>query len=710
MRFVSLFLISVCNCTLIFSQNVIRCSTEEVRQFIINNNPSVRTQIEAEEKKINDYLNNAQNFSFKRQVITIPVVIHVIHDGDPIGTSENISDAQILSQIEVLNKDYRKLNSDTSNTPAVFKPLAADIEIEFCLAQRDPDGNPTTGIIRHNLGQATFTDQDMYNQVMPQTMWNRNKYLNIYTVRLGGSTQDLLGFSAVPGYPAGYDGVVIGFRYFGNTGNVQSPYNKGRTATHEIGHWLGLQHTWGIFGGCNDDDNISDTPESDQPYYGCPAYPKSSCGSEDMFMNFMDYVNDACMSLFTQGQKTRMLAVINTSRNSLLTSDGCSAVPINQLDVALVNILYPQNNACENPLTPVIEVKNVGSQTINSLFIQYQVNGGNLQQYQWSGNIQFSQTVYITMPPVSFSNGANNLFIQLANPNSGTDNNLSNNEKSTSFIIGNTVNSLTVPFQEDYESGQFPPIGWAIQNINNDRTWELSPYGSFGTSFQCMYFDNFSGTSGNNPGNKKDALITLPFNFSGNTAAQLSFDIAYARRNSITSDTLIVYASIDCGLTWNKIYAKGGNELSTSSNVATAFVPNDSTWRTDTVSLSVYANYPSVQFKFENKSGWGNNLYVDNLNIFYGPSGIEKLSDSFNFKIYPNPNSGSFSITIDNLNPHNVVDLQCFDIAGKSIFREEIKQSGQFQKQYHFSDLNKGIYIIRLEDKESVSFKKVVVK
>jgi hypothetical protein len=171
----------VCNCTLIFSQNVIRCSTEEVRQFIINNNPSVRTQIEAEEKKINDYLNNAQNFSFKRQVITIPVVIHVIHDGDPIGTSENISDAQILSQIEVLNKDYRKLNSDTSNTPAVFKPLAADIEIEFCLAQRDPDGNPTTGIIRHNLGQATFTDQDMYNQVMPQTQYLYGTFRWLYT-------------------------------------------------------------------------------------------------------------------------------------------------------------------------------------------------------------------------------------------------------------------------------------------------------------------------------------------------------------------------------------------------------------------------------------------------------------------------------------------------------------------------------------------------
>jgi hypothetical protein len=689
------------------AQQVIRCYTEEVKAQLISTNPNLQNIINAEKLKARQNL-NANSSSGSRAVITIPVVVHVIHDGDPVGSSENISDAQILSQIEVLNNDYRRMNADTTNTPSAFASVAADVEIEFCLAQRDPDGNPATGIVRHNYGLSAYSDNDMFNTVMPQTIWNRNNYLNIYVARLGGSASDLLGFSAVPGYPPGYDGVVIGYRYFGNVGNVSSPYNKGRTTTHEIGHWLGLDHIWGIFGGCNDDDGIADTPESDAPYYGCPSHPQSSCGSDDMFMNFMDYSNDACMNIFTQGQKASMLATINANRNSLLISNGCSPVPINQLDIALVNIIYPNTTACENPLTPVIEIKNIGSDAVTSFYIQYQINGGTLQQYQWTGNLAFSETAIVTMPPVNFTSGSNTFFVLLSLPNNSTDDNTANNEQTTIFSLTNPVSSIIIPFLEDFESGQFPQQGWALQNTNNDRTWELANFGAYGTSSQCMYFDNFSGTSGSNPGGTKDALVTLPFNLSGNLYSQLTFDVAYARRNIISSDSLIVSASFDCGLNWNRLYARGGNSLATAAITAAMFEPSDTTWRKDTVSLSGYVYFPAVRLKFENKSGWGNNIYVDNINIEYLPASVAEKNPAFNIQLYPNPNNGLFNIDVAAEKP-GAFTLQVFDIMGKEIFVEQLPHSNGFQKQLNLTNFGSGIYLVKVSQQGSALFRRVVV-
>jgi len=690
------------------AQQVIRCYTEEVKTKLIANNPALENILKAEKNGARQFINNTSG-NRTRTVITIPVVVHVVHDGDPVGSSENISDAQILSQIEVLNKDYRRLNADTTNTPSEFLSVAADVEIEFCLAQRDPDDNPTNGILRHNFGLSAYSDQDMFNTVMPQTIWDRNNYLNIYTARLGGSSSDLLGFSAVPGYPPTYDGVVIGYRYFGDVGNVSSPYNKGRTTTHEIGHWFGLDHTWGIFGGCNDDDGIADTPESDDAYYGCPNHPQISCGSNDMFMNFMDYSNDACMNIFTQGQKAAMIATINTNRNSLLTSDGCNPVPINQLDIALINILYPNTNACENPLTPVLEVQNIGSDVVTSFYIQYQVNGGSLQQYQWNGSLAFSETAIITMPPVNFSSGSNTFFVLLNLPNNSIDDNTVNNEQTTIFSLTNPVTAINIPFEEGFESGQFPPQDWTIQNVNNDVTWELTNTGGFGTSAQCMYFDNFSGTSGSNPGGKKDALVTVPFNLSGNTAAQVSFDVAYARRNIISSDSLIVSASFDCGLNWTRLYARGGNSLATAPITPIAFLPADTNWRKDTVSLSLFANYPAIRLMFENKSGWGNNIYVDNINLEFLPISVGMKDYDFKVNVYPNPNNGIFNIEITAQTPVDF-SVQVFDIMGKEIYSEATLKSIGFQKQLNLSDTGSGVYLVKVSQQGSALFRRIVVQ
>lgn len=252
-------------------------------------------------------------------LVTIPVVVHVIYRV----SSDNISDAQVQSQIDVLNQDYRRMNSDTNLTPVDFKPFADDVNIEFCLATRDPDGNPTNGITRTSTSIFNIGAGSEYYQTSAggHDAWDTRRYLNFWICDIGGGT---LGFATPPGTSSNRDGVVIDARYFGNTGIATFPFNKGRTATHEVGHWLGLSHTWGD-GPCGVDDGVADTPESDNANYNCPT-SHTSCGSRDMVQNYMDYTDDACMNLFTQGQAFVIQNTITTSRNQLLTSPGCDAV------------------------------------------------------------------------------------------------------------------------------------------------------------------------------------------------------------------------------------------------------------------------------------------------------------------------------------------------------------------------------------------------
>lgn len=262
--------------------------------------------------------------------VTIPVVIHVLYNT----ASQNISDAQIQSQLTVLNKDFRKLNLDVANVPSAFSSLAADAEINFCLATVSPTGTATTGINRIQTTKTIFDaglDDCKSSSTGGTNAWDRNKYLNIWVVPAikDGSQTGILGYAQFPNTgTAATDGVVIAHNYFGTTGTAQAPYNGGRTATHEIGHWLNLYHIWGDDNGaCTGSDLVSDTPNQADANGGCPTHPSATCSnSGDMFMNYMDYTNDACMYMFTTGQKARMQALFATggARVSLLTSNGCS--------------------------------------------------------------------------------------------------------------------------------------------------------------------------------------------------------------------------------------------------------------------------------------------------------------------------------------------------------------------------------------------------
>ncbi len=258
-------------------------------------------------------------------IITIPVVVHVLYNKP----EQNISDAQIQSQLAVLNKDFRKGNADTAKIPAAFAAFATDSRIQFELAKVDPGGRTTSGITRKATGQVSWQQDDKmkFSASGGHDAWDSRYYLNIWVCNL---TKSLLGYSTFPGAPAEKDGIVIRTDVFGVTGN-HSAYNKGRTTTHEVGHWLNLKHLWGDLD-CGDDD-VEDTPRQKTYSSGCPSFPQitpDGCNPNpagDMFMNFMDFSDDACLHMFTYGQMQRMHDLFGSSgaRASLLQSTALSA-------------------------------------------------------------------------------------------------------------------------------------------------------------------------------------------------------------------------------------------------------------------------------------------------------------------------------------------------------------------------------------------------
>ena len=301
------------------------CGTTDYTKHQLESNPSLANIYSKQEKAIRHWISNSK---VEVDVVYIPVIFHVLYNNN----TTNISDAQIMSQIDILNRDYSRQNLDTSNTPDQFNNLGADIRIQFCPAHQTPDGNWTDGITRTSTTKTTFimsANEAKFNSKGGVDAWNTEKYLNIWIVPeiINAGMTGILGYAQFPGGTKASDGVVVGYKYIGNIGTVHSPFNKGRTLTHEIGHYFSLYHIWGDdFGACTGSDHVNDTPNQASKNFGCPSHPHKSCNNDgDMFQNYMDYTNDACMNLFTLGQKDRMLAALNTSRTSLLTSGMCQA-------------------------------------------------------------------------------------------------------------------------------------------------------------------------------------------------------------------------------------------------------------------------------------------------------------------------------------------------------------------------------------------------
>jgi hypothetical protein len=251
-------------------------------------------------------------------VVLIPVVVHIVWNTEV----QDISEEQVHSQLQVLNSDFRGLNPDIIDVPLVWQPVTADPRIEFALATIDPDGNPTTGITRTHTEVAAFGADDQVKFAVSggADAWPAQSYLNVWVCQLGGG---LLGYAQFPGGPLATDGVVITHSGFGTLGSAAAPFDGGRTATHEVGHWLNLRHIWGDDGdGCSGVDFVADTPNQAGPNFGAPMFPTTSCDNGpdgDMFMNYMDYTDDAAMFMFTVGQAERMDACLAVARASLVT-------------------------------------------------------------------------------------------------------------------------------------------------------------------------------------------------------------------------------------------------------------------------------------------------------------------------------------------------------------------------------------------------------
>ena len=310
-----------------------RCSTDEYRQSL-----KERGLYNYNKKEIVKRQSYGGNY-------TIPVVVHVLYNNE----DQNISDNRIYSQIEILNEDYNASNLDLNNVPEEFQPFIGNVGLSFCLASTDPVGNLFSGINRVYTEMESFqgfTDNMKKTSEGGVDAWDTQRYLNIWVCDLNGNT---LGFATMPGDvdDTTLDGVVIDYEYFGVDMSSSSPYNLGRTGTHEVGHYFNLEHTF--YAGCSDWDDCDDTPAISSPTYGCPSFPQESCQSNNMTMNYMDYTNDACMYMFTVCQAERMIDALLYYRPNLITDSDCSVNT--QETMSLENsFIYP------NPVTDFLHV------------------------------------------------------------------------------------------------------------------------------------------------------------------------------------------------------------------------------------------------------------------------------------------------------------------------------------------------------------------
>jgi len=353
------------------------CRSFDYRQQQLNADPSLALKVEAVEQFTHMQLHRSSvtitGEGAKETipaVITIPVVVHILYNI----SSQNISDAQVQSQLDVLNADYGKHNADTSLIPSYYMGLATDCGFRFVLAGVDTDGHVTTGIVRKQTNTVSFSlnDDVKFSARGGDDAWDRDRYLNVWVCSLTGN---VLGYSSVVGGPPATDGVVIKYTAFGTKGTALSPYNRGRTATHEIGHWLNLIHVWGD-SPCGD-DQVEDTPPQQQATYGDPSGIVVSCNNApygNLYMNYMDFTDDIGMHLFTNGQRARMRVLFADGgfRHALLASPAAAVSTPAQGSGVGVALAASVTGVYPNP-------------TMNTTMIKLTETGGVLGVYNLMG-------------------------------------------------------------------------------------------------------------------------------------------------------------------------------------------------------------------------------------------------------------------------------------------------------------------------------------
>lgn len=591
------------------------CATDDVMQELFRNNPEAKAHYLATQASFQEKVAaicNSQNRVNRTQSFTVPVVVHIL-----IPNPNLVTDATCFNQIDTLNWFYGGApNGDSLRVYQPFQTAYGRSSIRFCMAQRTPSNTATNGIERV-VSNATFTAGGTHpSTIVPA--WDPTKYLNIWVVTF---TDGTLGYSYLPGAFTPSDqrnGFVNDYRAFGSGGAYEYPaYNLGRTAVHEIGHYFNLNHPFVNGPACVAADGCADLPASNAPTFGCPSPPVlNTCQPAApgvMWQNHMDYADDACMFLFTNCQTARMDAAITTfpDRVGLTTSNGCQPIAAINNEIRISTIVNPSNGssvACPT-VAPVVTIQNMGTNTVTSASINLSLNGGPVQTQGWSGSLSpGASTNYNwsgTITPVA---GANTLKVYTSFPNGVPDANPSNDTAVSTFT---KVNGNTLPLIEGFESATYPPTGWS-RNPTAGQTWaRVTTAASSGTASSKADFYNYgAGTT--------FSLTSPAINVAGTPQVTVKFDIAHQRYDATTNDRLIVEVSSDCGATWTQIYNKSSfTGLTTvAGNNFSPFTPTAAQWRNESVSLTgpILAS-GSIQVRWTAISDYGNNLYLDNINI-----------------------------------------------------------------------------------------------
>lgn len=697
-----------------------RCGTMQHLEQAMQKNPSLRERFEQKRIQFNKVASNRSlnNTARLGATVYIPVVFHIVLPNPNV-----VTDAQIQAQLDTLNKDFFGTNGDSVKIPSYFKPFFGKTSIQFSMAQRTPDGDATNGIDRVITNKAGFSIDDgvKHSYSGGVDSWNSSNYYNIWVCMLGNS---LLGYGTFPNDPFTVDadqGVVIDYRCL--PGGAYANYNGGKTLTHETGHYFNLYHIWGddenSTNKCSGTDNVDDTPDQAVSTSGCPSGVKTDdctpSGNGIMYQNYMDYTDDACMMMFTNGQVDRMETALSLYRPSLLTSNGSQPVVLQNYDAQLRVVNQPSQRLCDAAFTPQVTVRNRGSQNLTSLTISAQIDNGVIDTTKWTGSVTTYNTIIITLKGLTATPGTHTLTVYVSNPDNNTDQDQSNDTLHMSFQYSPPI-TFTSPFaaspltelNEGFEGSSFPPQGWDVVNPDRSITWQrVTGIGKTGNA--SVRVDNYNYDHLGESDDLRMPTVSIP---AGTDSAFLSFQVAAAAYSDLATpdnnwDTLQVLISTDCGQTYTSLYKKWGATLvTTNSQVTDEFIPTSSQWRKDSVDLANYIGKDGLLVAFRNTTGFENEVYLDDVKL-------RTVTVNPNLKaqgllVTPNPTTGNIAIQFYP-QPTNLRAVQLFDITGQKIKDVNIAKNGA-NNLYNFdlSAYQRGTYIVRVVFTDRVITKKII--
>ena len=689
-----------------------QCATMDRLEANFKQNPTLRKTFDRQLQTFNKIadaraaklqnLNNASKEYGTTVTYIIPIVFHIA-----VADQSLVTDAQIMAQLDVLNKTYAGTNSDASGLPSYFKPIFGNSKIQFCLAQRTPDDEITNGIDRITTTKTSFSHADdgvKYSVSGGTEIWNGDKYFNVWVCALA---DNLLGYATFPndGKP-NEQGVVIEYRSLpgGSLGN----YNGGKTLTHETGHYFNLYHIWGDDDGtCTGTDYVDDTPNQGNSTSGCYSGIKTdNCttgGNGILYQDYMDYSYDKCLLLFTSLQDARMETALLNYRSSLTASDGCTPVVLKPLDAQLKTILTPGQRICTNNSAPTVILRNMGLQTLSSVIISAVIDNGTPINYNWSGTLTSLATTTVTLTALNFTQGNHNVKFFVSSPNMGADQNNKNDTLKTTVQYYDAITTI----KEGFEGSSFPPQAFDIVNPDKDVTWKKA-IGIAKTGNNSAMIDNFNNL---NIG-QQDYLRLPDMNLVGIDSAYFSFQVAASiftptSKTGNNWDTLEVLISKDCGISYTSLYKKWGATLITTATENTKeFIPLSTEWRKDSINLTSYINTGKILLAFRNTTGNENNIYLDDINL--RTQTINPNLKASGFLVTPNPTKGNITVQFYP-NPVNLINIQLYNLMGQKLIEKQIVSgTGIPIYQFDISNYSAGTYFVRAIFTDKVVTKKII--